>query len=89
MRDWCDALIVPVLKKDNLKLCDNWRRTSLLDVVGKVLGIITSKLVAEDILSDSQCGQSDFFTLYVDLKKVHDTVPWPALWRVLGGWRFF
>ena len=36
--DWRDAVIVPVPKKGNLQLCDNWREISLLDVVGKVMG---------------------------------------------------
>ena len=35
-QDWLDALLVPVLKKGDLFLCDNWRGISLLDVVGKV-----------------------------------------------------
>ena len=35
VRDWCNALFVPVPKKGNLKLCDNKRGSSLLDVVGK------------------------------------------------------
>ena len=59
VRDWCNALIVPVPKKGNLRLCDNWRGISLMDVVGKVLGRIIQdrlKLVAEHILPDSQCG---------------------------------
>lgn len=36
VRDWKDAEIVPIPKKGNLQLCDNWRGISLLDVVGKV-----------------------------------------------------
>ena len=57
--DWCNALIVPIPKKGNLTLCDNWRGISLLDVVGKVLGRIVQdrlRVVAEDVLPDSQCG---------------------------------
>ena len=52
-------MIVPVPKKCNLQLCDNWQGISLLDVVGKVLGrIIQERLqvIAEGLLSDSQCG---------------------------------
>ena len=58
VKDWCDALIVPVPKKGNFKLCDNWRGISLLDVVEEVLGRIVQdrlRLVAEDVLPDSQC----------------------------------
>ena len=50
---------MPVPKKGNLRLCDNWRGISLLDVVGKVLGRIIQdrlRLVAEDVLPESQCG---------------------------------
>ena len=46
-------------KKGDLKLCDNWRSFSLLDVVGKVLGRIVQerlKMVAKDILSETKCG---------------------------------
>ena len=63
-RDGCvvgsyyNSLIVPIPKKSNLKLCDNWRGISLLNVVGKLLGRIVQsrlRLVAEDALPDSQC----------------------------------
>ena len=56
---WRDALIVPVPKKGNLQSCDNWRRISLLDVVGKIFGRIVQnrlKVIAEGLLPDSQCG---------------------------------
>ena len=35
--DWKDAVVVPIPKKGNLQLCDNWRGISLLDIVGKIL----------------------------------------------------
>ena len=57
--DWRDGVIVPVRKKGNHQLCDNWRGISLLDVVGKVMGqIVQERLqeIAEGLLSDSQCG---------------------------------
>ena len=38
--NWCNALLVPVPKEGDFKLCDNWSGISLLDVVGKVLGRI-------------------------------------------------
>jgi len=50
---------VPIPKKGSLKVCDNWRGISLLDVVGKVLGRVIQdklKMIAEDVLPDSQCG---------------------------------
>ena len=40
VRDWQDAVVVPIPKKGDLKQCDHWRGISLLDVVGKVLGRI-------------------------------------------------
>ena len=36
-KDWRDALIVPVPKKDNLQSCNNWRGINLLDIVGKII----------------------------------------------------
>jgi len=58
-KDWKDALIVPVPKKDDLQFCDNWRGISLLDVVGKIFGqIIQNRLpvITEGLLPNSQCG---------------------------------
>ena len=59
IEDWKNAEIVPIPKKGDLKVCDNWRGISLLDVVGKVFArIIQSRLqrIAEEILPESQCG---------------------------------
>ena len=56
---WRDALVVPVPKKGDLTMCDNWRGISLLDVAGKLLGrIVQERLqcIAESVLPDSQCG---------------------------------
>ena len=53
VRDWQDAVVVPIPKKGDLKQCDHWRGISLLDVVGKVLGrIVQGRLqaIAEKIL---------------------------------------
>lgn len=50
--DWREALVVPVPKKGNLRICDNWRGISLLDVAGKVFGQIGW------VESQSQCYQS-------------------------------
>jgi len=45
VRDWCNALIVSLIpKKGNLKLCDNWRGISLLDIVRKILGRIVHQI---------------------------------------------
>ena len=57
--DWKDAVVVPIPKKGNLQLCDNWRGISLLDIVGKVFArIIQERLqvIAEHTLPESQCG---------------------------------
>ena len=56
---WCDAVIVPIPKKGDLRSCDNWRGISLLDVVGKVMARILKKrleVVADQIIPESQCG---------------------------------
>ena len=58
-QEWKDALIVPIPKKGDLSLCDNWRGISLLDLGGKVFAkIIQQRLqsVAERVLPESQCG---------------------------------
>ena len=55
-QDWRDALLVPVPKKGDLSLCDNWRGISLLDVVGKVFAkVIQQRLqaVVEEVVADS------------------------------------
>ena len=56
---WRDTLVVPVPKKGDLTMCDNWRDISLLDVAGKLLGQIVQEqlqCIAESVLLDSQCG---------------------------------
>ena len=55
---WKDADLVPIPKKGDLSICDNWRGIALLDVAGKVVGrLIQNRLqVAEQELPDSQCG---------------------------------
>lgn len=35
--DWTKAIIVPLFKKGDPSVCDNWRGLSMLSVVGKVL----------------------------------------------------
>ena len=58
VEDWRDAEIVPIPKKGNLKLCDNWQGSSLLDVVRKVFArILQERLqkVTEKVLPKSQC----------------------------------
>ncbi|XP_065185994.1 uncharacterized protein LOC135816821 [Sycon ciliatum] len=58
-QDWVNSVLVPLPKKDDLSLCDNWRGIALLDVVGKVVArVVQTRLqtVAEEVLPDSQCG---------------------------------
>ena len=58
-QDWKDALLIPVPKKGDMSLCDNWWGISLLEVVGQVFAkIIQRKLqvLVEDVVADSQCG---------------------------------
>ena len=57
--DWQDAQIVPIPKKGDLRVCDNWRGNSLLDVVGKVFAKIVQErlqIIANKVLPESQCG---------------------------------
>ena len=56
---WKDANLVPIPKKGDLSLCDNWRGIALLDVAGKVVvRLVQNRLqqIAEQELPDSQCG---------------------------------
>ena len=58
-QDWVDAILVPIPKKGDLSLTDNWRGIALLDVVGKLAArLIADRLqrVGEQYLPDSQCG---------------------------------
>ena len=58
-QEWVDAILVPIPKKGNLHLCDNWRGIALLDVVGKLVArILQGRLqsLAERELPESQCG---------------------------------
>ena len=41
--EWRDAMLMPVPKKGNLTICDNWRGISLLDVVGKLFAKVIQK----------------------------------------------
>ena len=58
-QQWVDAILVPVPKKGELSLCDNWRGISLLDVVGKVAAkVVQGRLqdLVERVMPESQCG---------------------------------
>jgi hypothetical protein len=55
-------IMVPVPKKGDISICDNWRGISLIELLGKVFArVIQNRLqsVAEtgvDVLPESQCG---------------------------------
>jgi hypothetical protein len=56
---WKDAVMIPIPKKGDMSICDNWRGISLLDVVGKVFARVMQirlQKVAEEVLPESQCG---------------------------------
>ena len=58
-QEWGNAILIPIPKKENLHLCDNWRGIALLDVVGKLVGRIVQdclQKLAEVELPESQCG---------------------------------
>ena len=57
--DWRDAVVIPLFKKGDRKVCDNYRPISLLSVAGKVLVMILEKRMREIIepqLAEGQCG---------------------------------
>ena len=59
VEDWKDGKIVPIPKKDDLGLCDNWRGISLLDVARKVFARVIQgqiQIIAASILPEFQCG---------------------------------
>ena len=59
VKDWQDALVVPIPKKGDLRKCDNWRGISLLDVVGKIMArIVKERLekIADRVVPESQNG---------------------------------
>lgn len=54
--DWSNAVLIPISKKGDVGICDNWREIALLDVMGNVLArIIQGKLqkLAEDEFPES------------------------------------
>eukprot|EP00666_Eupelagonemidae_sp_cell4sb_P017863 gene17863-biopygen8456 len=56
---WRDAVVVPLLKGGDLRLCDNWRGISPLSVPGKILALIIVKRltpVAESLLGETANG---------------------------------
>ena len=57
--DWTKAIIVPLFKKGDPSVCDNWRGLSMLSVVGKVLAhVILARMcpVIEGRISECQAG---------------------------------
>ena len=57
--EWCDSTLVPIPKKGDLSVFDNWRGISLLDVMGKLFArILNNRLqtVVEGSVADSQCS---------------------------------
>ena len=79
---WCDAELIPIPKKGDLSLCDNWRGIALLDVVRKVVGrLIQNRLqhLAELELPESQCGfwngrscTDQIFAVSQVIEKIHE-----------------
>ena len=58
-KDWVNSVIVPVPKKGDFHLCDNWRGISLLSVPGKVFSrIIVNRIIDnyESILDETRRG---------------------------------
>lgn len=57
--DWSYAVIAPIFKKGNRKICSNYRGISLLSVVGKVYtSILVDRVraIVEDVLDECQGG---------------------------------
>ena len=57
--DWRKSIIVPLFKKGDRSMCDNWRGISLLSVVGKVFTNIILERLSKSVdekLSENQAG---------------------------------
>ena len=57
--DWKRSLLVPILKKGDPSVLDNFRGTSLQSIAGKVYSLILRSHLndwAESVLSEAQCG---------------------------------
>ena len=58
-KEWRDGIFIPLHKKGDKSICDNYRGMSLLSVAGKVLSqVIMMRLepVLDEILPETQCG---------------------------------
>ena len=58
-KEWRDGIFIPLHKKGDKSICDNYRGISLLSVAGKVLSrVIMMHLepVLDEILPETQCG---------------------------------
>ena len=58
-KEWKKSILVPVHKKKDRKVCDNYRSISLLSVSGKVLSLVLLdrlKTIIDPQLMDAQCG---------------------------------
>ena len=58
-QEWKDATLVPLHKKKNKKICDNYRGVALLNVPSKVLALILLErlqAIIEPQLLEAQCG---------------------------------
>ena len=58
-QEWKDATLVPLHKKKDKKICDNYRGVALLSVPGKVLALIILErlqTIIDPQLLEAQCG---------------------------------
>ena len=59
VRDWQDAVVIPIPKKGDLMQWDNWRGISLLDVIGNILARIVQErlqVITDNVLPELQSG---------------------------------
>ena len=57
--DWQTGVVIPLFKKGDKAVCDNYRGITLLSLLGKVYAkVLESRVrtIVEPILSDEQCG---------------------------------
>ena len=60
--EWKKSVLVPVHKKKDRKVCDNYRGISLLSVPGKVLSLVLLdrlETIIDPQLMEAQCGMDE------------------------------
>ncbi|KAK3533232.1 hypothetical protein QTP70_013661 [Hemibagrus guttatus] len=80
--DWAIAVVVPLFKKGDRRVCSNYRGITLLSLPGKVYSRVLERRV-RPVLEGSWEFAQPVHMCFVDLEKAFDCVPCGILWEVL------